>query len=423
MPVYGHMSFSTDPRYVIHEAYVGKTPTLLEAEKQINKIRVNCKKFTDINKSPEVQALNRLIEKQFGMDVFALQIDQSNVINAYTLPIDTRFDVGLEHDISDFVIGDKKNGYRFKPNNGLGIICVMYLGVLNCEEFTDGEILAIMLHELGHNFSAAIYDRIKVANKKWVKEAYKYLLKNAIFKKSLEKQLYSNSSQQVIDQSKEKAKKSKGISNGISATFSNIGSFFRELGAKLGPSSLMWKLFFKTMSSSDKSRFKRESRNSVRRADEVIADKFAGVYGYGPEQVSALLKMEKHNSAASKFIDKIPLIGKIANANYFDATKEIYIFDEHPQTIQRAFEEIKLLEAELEKSDVDPKLRKIMKEQIKQMKDLIEEAIKLTDGGKKIDQLRAAFYEYISKKDPNAVADEVEKEIHEAMDKMLKKKG
>ena len=162
MPVYGHMSFSTDPRYVIHEAYVGKTPTLLEAEKQINKIRVNCKKFTDINKSPEVQALNRLIEKQFGMDVFATLVEQNNIPEAHTIPIDTRFDVGLKHDISDFVIGDKKTGYKFKPDNGLGIIFIVSLGILKSPDFTDGEILAIMLHEIGHNFSGAIYNDIKI---------------------------------------------------------------------------------------------------------------------------------------------------------------------------------------------------------------------------------------------------------------------
>ena len=168
---------------------------------------------------------------------------------------------------------------------------------------------------------------------------------------------------------------------------------------------------------------KKKNKDSVRRADEVIADKFAGVYGYGPEQVSALLKLEGHESTATKFINKIPFIGKIINANYEDAMNPMwYYFDEHPHVIQRALEEIKLLEAELEKSNIDPKLRKVMEEQVKQIKALIEEALKITDGGKKIDQIRKAFNTYIATTDPDAVAEDVEHEIHDAMDKMLKKK-
>ena len=66
MAVYGKY-LNRDIRYVINEAYVGKTETLLEIEDAVNKIRSNCKKFTDMNKSKEVQRLNRLFEKQFGM--------------------------------------------------------------------------------------------------------------------------------------------------------------------------------------------------------------------------------------------------------------------------------------------------------------------------------------------------------------------
>ena len=49
----------------LSEAYFGKTPTLLEIEKQIGIIRQNAlKRFSDINRSEEVLKLNRLFEKQ-----------------------------------------------------------------------------------------------------------------------------------------------------------------------------------------------------------------------------------------------------------------------------------------------------------------------------------------------------------------------
>ena len=420
MPVYGHMSFSTDPRYVIHEAYVGKTPTLLEAEKQINKIRVNCKKFTDINKSPEVQALNRLIEKQFGMDVFATLVEQNNIPEAHTIPIDTRFDVGLKHDISDFVIGDKKTGYKFKPDNGLGIIFIVSLGILKSPDFTDGEILAIMLHEIGHNFSGAIYNDIKIANKKWVTDYYNYLIQNATNKKIIDKAMDNNSSNQVVRQSKEKSKGSTGFKSGVSGTFKDIGRFFKDLFGKLGPgSSIARSLLYKI----DTEKVKKDTMNSVERRDEVIADKFAGVYGYGPEQVSALFKLDKYMTAGTKFVGKIPIIGKLRLATFYKNNNAFYIFDEHPTDVQRAYEEIKLLEAELEKSDVDPKLRKVIKSQIKQIEDQIKEAIKISEDADAVEKVRAAFYAYINDNDKDALPKNIEKEINDALDKALESGG
>ena len=60
---------------VVNEAYIEKTPILLEIEKQIGKIRaIYDSRYKDINNSPEVVELNRLFEKQFGMDIFALHL-------------------------------------------------------------------------------------------------------------------------------------------------------------------------------------------------------------------------------------------------------------------------------------------------------------------------------------------------------------
>ena len=421
MPVYGHNSFSNDVRYVIHEAYVGKTATLLQVEDAINKVRVNCKKFQDINKSKEVQEVNRLIEKQFGMEVFSLMVDQEEAPNGYTIAIDTRFDVGLNNDISDFVIGDKKNGYRFKKDNGLGIICVLTLGLLKNPELTDAEIVSVILHEIGHNFAAAIYNEVKVANKKWTQEYYSYLLQNILNKKIRDKKISNNTSKQVIDKSKTKSKSTDGFKAGMSGTWEDVKMFLKEVFGKLGSGSKIAKLILLTV---DKDQVNNDNKSkSIRRRDEVIADKFAGIYGYGPEQVSFLLKMDKYMTAGSRFVSKIPLIGKLKLANFYTNAKDFYIFDEHPQDIQRAYEEIKLLEAELEKSDLDPKLRKVIESQVKQIRDQIKEAIEISEDADIVAKVRAAFYAYINDKDPDAIPKDIEKEINDALDKALEKGG
>jgi len=134
----------------LSEAYIGKTDTLLEMEDAIGKIRERAlRKFTDINKSPEVLAFNRLMEKQFGMDCYALYIDQSDIINAYTKVVGMRFDIALKDNISDWVEGDKQGGYRWKAGNKLCVMACIYMGLIKNPDFTNEEILAILLHELG----------------------------------------------------------------------------------------------------------------------------------------------------------------------------------------------------------------------------------------------------------------------------------
>ena len=429
MPVYGKY-LGRDIRYVINEAYVGKTDTLLEMEEAINKIRTNCKKFTDINKSKEVQALNRLFEKQFGMEVYALQVDQSNTMNAYTIPINTRFDVGMKTNISRYVVGDKKNGYKFKEGNGLGIMAVIYWGLLMNPEFTDAEILAVLLHELGHNFADAIYDKIKFANQDFAKGYYTLLIVTAIIQAITIvgipsaivtlKQAKDNTNKQVVKKAKNKGKNPlRGISNGIKASLGNVAAFTNEVLARLGGGFGLKLSKLGIDKEKNKEYLKSKSEG---RQNEVIADKFAGVYGYGPDQVSALLKMHEYKSGAEKFVDKIPLIGKLRNASFSDAMKDIHDFDVHPHVIQRANEEIKLLEAELTKSDLDPKMAKVIREQIKQMQDMIKKATTVVEDSQKSEKVRAAYYAYINGEDPDAVNEDIEGEIHDALDKALERK-
>ena len=52
-------------------------------------------------------------------------------------------------------------GYRFKPNNGFCIICVVFAGILTDNNITNEEVVAVMLHELFHNFADIIQNKIE----------------------------------------------------------------------------------------------------------------------------------------------------------------------------------------------------------------------------------------------------------------------
>ena len=409
---------------IITEAYFGKTPILLEIEKQIGVIRSNLNKYSDINRSEEVLKLNRLFEKQFGMEIFSLHVEKNNTINAYTIPVATRFDIAFNDNLSKKIEANQKDGYRFKPGNNLCIICNIYLGLLNCKDITDAEILAVILHELGHNFADAIYADIDVANKASAKARVQLMIYLCIISLGLEipamVAVYIGNTNKYNKKIESKTKKRKvgGFFSGIMATCSDFGSYVNEVISRLGMGTGIRAYKRQAEISGEDKKVKK----SLSRQNEVIADKFAGIYGYGPEQASVLMKMEKQVSKAEKFVDKIPLIGKLANESFNDAFSDIYKFDCHPHVIQRLNEEIKTLKYELDKSDLDPKLLKAIKEQIKELEKLRDEATKINNKLPKDEQERAALFANINKMDPDAVDEEIEDRINKAFDIWLEEK-
>ena len=128
MGFYGNSVFVDEHVKYITEVYFGKLPFLLEVEKAIHDLRTpeNLNKFKDLDASEPVQKINRLMEQGFGMECFSLQIKHNDTINAYTIPVAIRYDVALDMNINELVYATQNEGYRFKPDNNLCIICYMY---------------------------------------------------------------------------------------------------------------------------------------------------------------------------------------------------------------------------------------------------------------------------------------------------------
>lgn len=415
---------------IVTEAYFGKSETLLEIEKQIGIIRRSgaVNKFKDINKSKEVQQLNRLFEKQFGMDIFSLHVEKSNTINAYTIPINRRIDVALRSNISKKVIATQAEGYRFKPDNNLCIICYIYTGLLMHPDITDAEIVAVILHELGHNFADAIYKEINTANKQFASQYLSFIIMKCLYEIlmtlgaaapiAIPKAIYDyrNNTNSVNKKKEQKHKENKfsGFITGIKATMSDFSNTISEIFRRIFDTNLIL-VNKKVLKGTGRDKYVKKSLNRI---NEIIADKFAGIYGYGPEQASCLLKMNQIQTKAEEFMSGIPWLDKF-NKAYNDAIKDLYKFDCHPHVMQRLNEEIKTLEYELAKSDLDPRLVKDMQNQINQLKKLKDQAMKKVIEGQKNENLAAAFNKYVNSRDPNAVDKALEDKINECIDALI----
>ena len=107
---------------------------------------------------------------------------------------------------------------------------------------------------------------------------------------------------------------------------------------------------------------------------EESADNFVTMYGYGGELSSALSKLGYKEAPTSKIMgmfDNIPIISTIMHFNEMPAFILLNIIDCHPEEIDRIKDQIKMLKQELDKEDMDPKMVKYIKSDIK----LCEEAL------------------------------------------------
>ena len=147
-------------KYVpVKEAYFGKSKNLLEIEKILPKIierfRVPFKDIgkriveaTKVNTSKENKQIESLLCKEFGFKEMVLHWDGSNTVNAYTVTY------GLIKLVdSDQPSAPIRNGDGTYYDAKHKYICVVnfYAGFID-QDITPAEIVACILHEIGHNF-------------------------------------------------------------------------------------------------------------------------------------------------------------------------------------------------------------------------------------------------------------------------------
>lgn len=430
MSVYGKLynQYKDDP-YIqaINEAFVGKSDTLLEIEKAIRDLRNSrsLSYYKDINVSKEVLAINRLFEKQFGMKLFALKIYKTDVPNGYTNVFALNFDVASNYDVTQWVEATAKGGYRFKDGNPFCVNVNMASCLFTDKQYTDAEIVAIMLHEIGHNFADCLYDKIRFQNidlaykyKDYYKQEALYALFYGHFIEAYKAYKEYKKFNSVNYTGKVETKEQKRWAKPISAIFQGLAAKvddFKNYIGELLTRSLLGREYANAINRATSSKKAiAANTDSIDKQNEVFADKFAGVYGYGPEQASSLYKMTMWRTKADLKLD-----GNPANEAINRAFLKIHKIDCHPQLVQRAREELKLLEREIAKDDVDPRLKKVMEDQIDQLYKIIEDMCdqysKLTKDAK----MKAAYNDLINNEDPDAISKVLEDAIEASLDKLI----
>lgn len=267
-----------------------------------------------------------------------------------------------------------KKGYDYKM--------MMFLGM---ELFTDrgeysltgSEILAIMLHEIGHNFyNGPVHEisewLLSMIDIKTYKDLVKVLLSQLMLQNGIREadawlyRVFPEARKEVVQTATVLGALTIPVTRTlvIINTFKKFGQLFGMLAGTLAIN------ISSTIISAIKSTLGYDA--------EKYADAFASSYGYGAELSSALVKLDH---ITSPIVPQNSTIQTAADLMYSMATLPMYLIstftDEHPTTQQRLKNQIKYME-QAASSIKNPKLRKEYLRDINSLYTLRDQVVKYT---------------------------------------------
>lgn len=368
--------------HTLYEVYFGKQPELRKIETLIGKAR---NKFmgsnyiggAKINSLKEITDINKALEDFFGFEIFALTIIPSNIMNAMTMPLSMAIDIAPQYRLKKNLIADS-SGFKFNKEAKYCCTVFIYSGLFFNKDFSDAEMMALILHEIGHNFQTVINKDLYYFTD--VTMVLKYI---SIFLSELLRTFDLSGAIGAIV----------GTALGSSNIFKTFQFRFNDIIRKSHPNlaivagmclavngaisdtvnDIYWLLGeiskYGSLPINIVGQIIRKLTNPLGKTGEQVSDTFAAVYGYSAELSSALVKFDsgKTGQRAKDFVYDIPLFGTIVAA--YDLPYDIIVtaFDEHDPAIKRMALLKSGLETELKRADIAPKLRDKIKDDISAM--------------------------------------------------------
>ena len=397
--------FINSDLHSVNEAYFGKSPRLVEIERNIKIIR---SKFGTgnslfggngiggvIEQSEEWKRIRTLIEEQFGFYSVSLLLVRDAQLNACTFAITWTWDGSV--DASKYLIVNK-DGMRYtKEAKFCTIICITE-GLLFDKEFTEGEIVGVLLHEIGHNFDTTVYKHVG----SFVLFSLVLDLMSSI--QTLDPLLFLST-----------ITTSTGIRKSISTNLNDLMDTkvwaiydtvkwilsvpFTILDKLLAPILKMFSYgssavmgVWTTLMSGGLSAF---IMLGGRYSSENFADKFASMHGYGYEQITALRKMETNSFGTESIIENIPLIGHAYGLYFIAAGMLAGLAEPHPVFSARVKSIIGVISSDLKDKRIDKKTRDLIKKDLDNINKSLNDYAKQDVSYSK--SVLRAYYEFLYK--------------------------
>lgn len=366
---------------VLNEVYIGKTKELLAAEQQLDKFRNKYMgKYvlnTKVNSDPDLLEFDRMMEKIFGFGCFTLHIHNETTCNAFTMPIDYRYDYANP---GNNIIVDAK-GFKFKTECDYACILGIYSGLIFNPNFSTPEIMSVLLHEVGHNFNSAINKPNGALVNFYITTCFLINLLNIVDPLAFADIIKNNNTyRKFVDKLGKQMRENNSMPVAVYDVFVQVMAIVKQCGGIITDAMRIismggFSIYFAIVNGLKQLNFNpinlifKIFGLKIGYTSEQTADNFVTMYGYGGELSSAQTKLGgKESKSASTVMgkfDNIPIISAILHINEAPAFLLLGLFDEHPNDVSRIKDQIDMLKRELEKEDIDPKMRKYIESDIR----------------------------------------------------------
>lgn len=374
---------------IVQEVYIGRIPEIDEIFNEFKDLRATYRVWKSGNTARRTAKIEKMIEDLWGFGSFCLSIDPSPEPNAFTFPVATSLDI----DPTDYIQTTSK-GYRFNKTANVAAISKITKGLFCNQAFTDEEVFATFLHEIGHSF---VHRSPYVAAQQ---DVYRSILISQIIMQIIYGLLTANPLQ--IADATSAAVTSTNFYKKFAADFNKAIKkvpILRDIttlgGASLGLlqniiGNTLYTIITGTGISALSSLYtkweynsyiKKQNKltghqNAYSRSAERLSDDFATMYGFGTYISSALVKMSSPDNQGlfMKVTHSIPVLKNIFNKSDALAHEVNGLLGAHPSNADRMLNILSSMESDLNNDKSIPdKAKKELRANIKEQKKLIQD--------------------------------------------------
>lgn len=356
----------------ITEAYYGKNKTLIECENLFNEIIIHHSKnpLDNINKLTMNSKIEQLLKDLFGVKSFHIYWNSSEFFNARTI-------------INSHLIQSNyellENGPSYKTDNGYYdftktevIIIQINRGVLNHSGITGAELVAILLHEIGHNFDNNIY-RILEFIVATCQHREGIIGSNILASNDMKKHMidFLTIPDKVIQSVPLLNKTVHILTLILKKSMGYINTFISPLVLATVPLSILMSPLFHTM-------------NIFTAKKEEFSDSFAVAYGYGPELSRVAILFQDNTYNVKDKLVSSPLSKILYDIGVVNQELLVCSIGAHGSAQTRIKKSLDKLYSDLNSSELKPEIKKAIKDDIKRMEEIYEKHISLNEDQKLI---------------------------------------
>lgn len=349
-----------------NEEYIGKLPEFIKVtelfDKMLEKAKDDPKKMNP-NNWKENEQICTILAKVFGLKRVWFYWVPHDMRNAFTVTIHSFLVLGDSKDLIEY-----RTGKGFYDTSHRSVFTIYgYCGLLLPEtKMTGKELLAIFLHELGHNFDYSPYHHVSFLAKAMIEAGGSTIDQNNSVKMDYYNQVAdqydSYYSKNSVKRKKEREKYEKAIEN-----YLNSGLLKNFLSCII---NIVYMPIYALIS------IPTQLSQLDRKKGEQFADSFATAYGYGPELISALGKLGTYDNvkvtncgkATVFFRDLNNCLGEIVNC----------LIEVHGTDQERCKDCIKKLRKDLTNTDYPKGMKEDLESEIDRLEELYMQLLTTT---------------------------------------------